>query len=173
MHFYILDQLSDIQCRKVLTRGPSMQKAKLNVVAMILSVLIILVALSNHTMAQVSDTEYNTIKDVDSITASLKTATSDTMLSIQKRDPLLRSLVAFLRVKVNRKEYTDIAEIIDKLRIGNKPGTDVCTFIDEKKKDPMGHEYYSNARNLGYFMASLVVAISREAPSKAERTLNS
>ena len=151
MHFYILDQLSDIQCRKVLTRGPSMQKAKLNVVAMILSVLIILVALSNHTMAQVSDTEYNTIKDVDSITASLKTATSDTMLSIQKRDPLLRSLVAFLRVKVNRKEYTDIAEIIDKLRIGNKPGTDVCTFIDEKKKDPMGHEYYSNARNSWIF----------------------
>ncbi len=104
---------------------------------------------------------------LEELTVSLKKDTAKTITDLDLR--LGRPLVDYLEARIIKRDYANIAVIIDKVRTGTEQNADVCAFFAEKELGNNGYEFFPNQRNRGYFMGALASAIMRVAPSRRER----
>ena len=106
---------------------------------------------------------------VNALTASLKNDATKTMKELLRQSRRLDALIAYLQVKIEKKEFADIADVLDKFRLGSGNEGDVCHFLGEKSADENGHKYFINQRNLGYFIGALTVAIRKASRRETKR----
>jgi hypothetical protein len=91
------------------------------------------------------------------------------MNAFYEREATMDSLVKYLTAKVENKEYSDIDNILIKLKSGTDPSKTEAQFLGEKSTDENGDEWFRNEENLGYYVGSIAAAINSVASTDKER----
>ncbi len=103
------------------------------------------------------------------LTNLMDSNTTGMMTALFKYDREMDSLVNFLEVKINNKQFDDVSASINKLTRGNGLEKPKIEFLSEQQKDENGNSHFVNQKSLGRFVGAVAAATKHVAASKKER----